>query len=53
MRKVIHAVCIAFALGGASTAFAGEGCSHNKAVKQGDLEAPVPASTTGTPEKKT
>jgi hypothetical protein len=53
MRQVIHAVCLAFALGGASAAFAGEGCDYaGKTAKKNDLEAPMPAAATATPEKK-
>jgi hypothetical protein len=52
MRKVIYAVSLAFALGGASAAFAGEGCDYSKSAKKNDLEAPMPAATVATPDKK-
>lgn len=52
MRKVIYAVSLAFALGGTSSAFAGEGCSYSKGAKKNDIEAPMPAAAVATPEKK-
>ncbi len=46
MRKLIHAFTLAFALGGAASAFAGEGCNYSgKTVKKNDLETPPPAAS--------
>lgn len=50
MRKVIYAVSLAFALGGASAAFAGCGGKH--ASTKNDLETPVPVAGVKAPEKK-
>jgi len=50
MRKVVYAVSLAFALGGASAASADCGGKH--ASTKNDLETPMPATAVQAPEKK-